>query len=146
MSTTDSAQGSIKIDPPISWAELEGHPEFVTSGDWRDDHRREAWLKVEETRTRTSEGVLVRRTATHIVPREPGEGDRWELPSHVQDIWEAYRYAPDGTPREFTGEIRVQGECMGDKTPNVWRVVMVANAPRTERPKLLWPDGTKEEC
>lgn len=146
MSTTDHAQGSIAINPPISWAELEGHPEFVPTGDWRHDYSREAWLKVSETKTRTPEGILVRRTATHIIPREPVEGGRWRLFDHVQDIWEAYRLTPDGTPREFAGEIRVHGEYTGEKTPNVWRVIMADNVPHAERPKLLWPDGTTEEC
>lgn len=147
MSHSDKARGRITFDPPVSWAELEGYSRFIP-GEYRDEYRHSAWLEIRKEKERTSEGILIRQEAIGIRRSKEKNIDPEDLVNRVEAMVEAFRFLPDGSgsQRQFSGEIRVHGEDMGEDTPDVWRVVVVNSEVSVQRPKLLWPDGTTEKC
>ncbi|GAA1614312.1 hypothetical protein GCM10009733_008140 [Nonomuraea maheshkhaliensis] len=134
-------RGEIQFHPPVSGPELAPHSRFIPTGSSWDEGKRLVWLKMDEEIVPTYDGIRTRVRAVGIRTSQGDELRADDLLSEVDEIWKVFRFCPDGTPRTFNGEIRVFGE----ESPDVWRVIMIANEPVEQHPKLVWPDGTEED-
>lgn len=118
----------IAIEPPLSWAELQEVPQFCV-GDYGYSDR-DVKLRVVDEKVNTSEGLLIKRTATHIEPSSEDSYKGYSIVEHVQELVDKF-----GKSHAFTGYINAEGEEAGD----LWRLYVIeGNATKVE-PEIIWP-------
>jgi hypothetical protein len=120
--------GEIRIDPPLSWAEIRGS-DFLPEVAWDNDLA--VKLRVQDETTETDDGTLVRRWADAVLPVTDDRYKAYDILAHVQRLIDRY-----GTEHRFTGYLDAAGEERGD----LWRLyVRDGRAVRVE-PRIVWPD------
>lgn len=125
MGYESTAEGQIKIDPPLNHQELKGLP------DLGGRFAAEIYLEIEEAEVETQHGTLISRTASLIRPVDGNASQkRYDTDGHLNKIIAAY---PDHT---FTGYFEFLGED-GDR----WRtVVKDGEVIEYVKPELRWPE------
>lgn len=123
-------EGSIKIIPPLSAAELREHPEVSNS-----DSRSVA-VPVVKQRKDTDEGYTVVLEGREITPTTDEEHKAYGLIDELCD------YANFYPGHEYSGYIY----CYGEESGDIWRVSIKDGKVLEERPKIVWPDGTEQEA
>ncbi|MFD8078165.1 DUF6205 family protein [Streptomyces sp. NPDC059718] len=125
MSNSTRVTGRFTIDPPLSWAEINGSP-------FASDNRRDSDLQlvIDEETVDTADGTLLRRTSAALVMREIDEYRADKLLAQVQ------KAVDDFPGHEWAGRL----DCQGEYGPDMWRVyVRDGQAVRVE-PRIVWPD------
>jgi hypothetical protein len=128
MSEDTRAVGAIRIDPPLTWPEIEGAPLNI--------HRnfdRDAVLRVVEDEVNTSEGPLLRRTADAIIP-ERQLSNHHHLTEDIQEL--VTRYCAG---RALDGSI----DCTWAGGEDKWRIVVRDGVVARVRPEC--PVGARDE-
>src|SRR6266702_286980 len=120
--------GSIKINPPLTAAELREHswltkPEPLT-----------VFVSVVKKRVDTDTGYTVTLAGSEIVPTTEDELNV----NHLQTELEGIAAIPG---HSFDGYIYAYGEEQGD----IWRITIRDGQVVEEKPKVVWPDGTEHE-
>lgn len=118
--------GTIRIDPPLSWAEIKSTPFTEYQG---FDIR----LAVDSEEVETADGTLVRRTASRVIA-ERDEPRAYDLVKRLQAMVDAF---PGHT---WEGYIQGDGEDAGDQ----WRLwVNPEGRAAQARPVITWPEGVR---
>ena len=123
-------EGSIKITPPLSAAELREHPE-VSNSDVRS-----VAVPVVKQRKDTDDGYTVVLEGREIVPTTEEDHKAYGL---LDELRQYVTFYPGHT---YSGYIYCYGEEQGD----IWRVSIKDGKVLEERPKIVWPDGTEQEA
>lgn len=124
-------RGIIAIDPPLTWAEIDGSP-FLPDKAWMQDLA--VKLHVTEEPVTTADGVLLRRSSAAFVPVTDDEYRAYTVVEDVQKLVSSH-----GEGRTFTGRLSGFGSDPGD----LWRVeIREGRAVRVE-PRIVWPDGSE---
>lgn len=119
--------GEIRIDPPLTWAEIKDSP-YLPDGAWRAGL--DVKLRVREETVETDEGTLTRRTADAVVPVTEDAYKGYEIVATVQKVIDAF---PGHT---FSGRFDCEGEEAGD----LWRLVVKNGRAIKVQPQIAWPD------
>lgn len=117
MSYTTRVQGSFSLIPHLSWEEIKASP-FTNKG-----HRlgmTPAWsapgidllLLLSEEEPDVGGGLLLQRTATHLIMPDLDEYRAHDLVEQVQKIIDLF------PGRDFEGRL----ECTGEEAGDLWRV------------------------
>lgn len=125
MGYASTAEGQIKITPPLNHQELKGLP------DLGGQFEAEVELIIEESEVETENGTLISRTAEVIRPADEDEGQkRYDTDQQLGKIVNAY-------PRHlFNGYFEFLGED-GER----WRTVIKDSVITTNvQPELRWPE------
>lgn len=121
-------EGEFAITPPLTWPEFkdsEFAPHNIT-----DSYDPDLTLRIAEESVDTDDGPLLRRTATALVMREIDEYRAYNLLNQVQK-------AVDSFPgHRFTGRL----DCEGERTGDLWRVVIRDGRAVKVEPRIVWPD------
>jgi hypothetical protein len=120
--------GQIRIEPPLSWAEIRDS-EFLPDRAW--DNGFTVKLNVVEETVETDDGTLARRWADAIVPVTDDRYKAYDIVAHVQRLVDRY-----GNSHAFTGRLDAAGEDAGD----LWRLTVRDGRAVKIQPQLVWPD------
>ena len=123
-----SVDGEIRIQPPLTWAEIKDSP--FLPGSPNDNTNYDVRLRADEDTVDTDEGQLVRKTCSALLPRWDDSFKAYNLVEHVQAVIDAF---PDHT---FTGRF----DCEGEETGDLWRVVIRDGRAVKVEPRIVWPD------
>ncbi|MFD5814362.1 DUF6205 family protein [Streptomyces sp. NPDC127038] len=120
--------GEIRIEPPLTWAEIKNNPLLPETSAGRAEY--DVRLKIDEETVDTDDGQLVRKTCSALVPAWDDSFKAYHLVDHVQHMIDAF---PGHT---FSGRLDCEGEEAGD----LWRVVVRNGRAVKVTPSILWPD------
>lgn len=123
-----SVDGEIRIEPPLTWAELKDSPFNPKSTEY--DDRMDVKLQVVEETVETDEGSLIRRTAPAIVAARSESYKAYYLVEHVQKLIDSH------PGHAFAGRL----ECSGEETGDLWRCVVRDGRAVKVEPRIVWPD------
>lgn len=123
MGYNTSVSGEIRIEPPLTWAEIKDSPFLASYG-------LDVTLRVEEETVDTPDGTLTRRTATALIPSWEDSYKAYHLVEHVQRAIDAFPH------RRFTGRL----ECEGEENTDLWRVIIRDGRAVRVEPRIVWPD------
>lgn len=121
--------GELTITPPLTWSEFKDTP-FNTSSIDSYDGLMDVKLRIEEERTETAEGTLIRKTASALVRAFEEEYKAYHLLEHVQ-------MAVDAFPGHTWGG---RFDCEGEENGDLWRVVIRDGRAVKVTPSIVWPD------
>lgn len=128
MSYNTRVTGEIRINPPLSWAEikrekfhLEGHYEInlILDHDTRD--------------TDTGQETVI---TGFLLKPDNEHAKNYHIVEHLQRF--ADTYARKG--RTLTGYF----ECEGEEQPDMWRLVIVEGKAKVVRAAVLWPEDVTD--
>jgi hypothetical protein len=122
--------GEIRIDPPLTWAEVKDSPFNPANPSWNDEAL-DVKLHIEEETVETDDGPLTRRTASALIPAWENAYKAYHLMEHLQAAMAAF---PGHT---FTGRLACEG-C--DDNYDLWRVVVRDGRAQRVEPRIVWPD------
>ncbi|WP_370665416.1 DUF6205 family protein [Streptomyces sp. IBSBF 2507] len=123
-----SVTGEIRIEPPLTWAEIKDNPALPETAGGRSEY--DVHLRIDEETVDTDEGQLTRKTCAALVPAWDDSFKAYHLVEHVQEMIDAF---PGHT---FTGRLDCEGEEGGD----LWRVVVRDGRAVKVTPSIVWPD------
>lgn len=123
-----SVDGEIRIQPPLTWAEIKDSP--FLPGSPNDKTEYDVRLRADEETIDTDEGQLVRKTCSVLLPRWDDSFKAYHLVEHVQAVIDAF------PGRTFTGRL----DCEGEETGDLWRVVVRDGRALKVEPRIVWPD------
>jgi hypothetical protein len=125
MGYTSTAEGVIKISPPLSHQDLKGVPDFI------GDDEAEVELVITEAEVETDQGTLINRQASVVRPKDEGEDwKRYYTDNQLQTLVAAF------PGHEFHGYFEFLGED-GER----WRTVLKGREVHEYvRPELRWPE------
>lgn len=127
MSEDTRATGAIRIDPPLTWPEIEDAPLNI-----HRNYDRDAVLRVVEDEVSTPHGPLLTRTADAIIP-ERMDSSHYHLTEHIQQLIDRYCAG-----RTLTGFI----DCTWGGGQEKWRIVVRDGVATEVRPE--WPADARE--
>jgi Family of unknown function (DUF6205) len=128
MGYTTHVSGEFAITPPLTWTEFKDSP--FAPHNIRSHCDPSLVLRVDEKTIDTSDGPLLRRTASALVMREI---DDYRARNLVEEVQQAVDAFPGHT---FTGRL----DCNGEDNPDMWRVVIRAGRALRVDPRIIWPD------
>lgn len=133
MSYYTSVDGVIEIEPPIPWG-LIADSAYLPDRAWEADLAVKFQI-VEETVT-TADGVLIRKSATALLPVQEDPYRARQIIEDVQRVLDEFG-SVDG--REFHGRFN----CKGESDSDIWRLEIHANRAVEVKARIVWPDGTE---
>lgn len=125
--------GFLKIEPPISWAEVRGDNHLLT----REQGNRSCLLLLltEDPPEDVAEGQLRRRYVSTISHHGSVTVSGNLVEQALQEILNRY-----GADRTVSGRIIAEGADFGD----LWQLVVRDGRAVREQARIVWPDGSEE--
>jgi hypothetical protein len=120
--------GEIRIEPPLTWAEIKDNPSIPDTPGGRAEY--DVRLRIDEETVDTNEGQLTRKTCSALVPSWDDSFKAYNLIEHVQAMIDAF---PGHT---FTGRL----DCEGEESGDLWRVVVRDGRAVKVTPRIVWLD------
>lgn len=133
MSYYSSVSGEIAIQPPIPWGLIADSP-YLPDRAWNDNLT--VRFRIEEETVTTDDGVLIRKSATALLPLAEDPYGARELVSDVQRVLDEFG-SVDG--RVFEGRF----DCKGEADDDLWRLEVHDNRAVEVRARIVWPDGSE---
>jgi hypothetical protein len=112
--------GEIRIEPPLTWAEIKRGPGL-------QDIR----LRTVEDTQETDEGRITRVTADAVTPLMEDSYKGYSIVEELQSLVDAH-----GKNHRFVGYISAEGEEAGD----LWRLAVKNGKAVKIEPRIVWPD------
>jgi hypothetical protein len=132
--------GQINIVPPVTWGELHDKPHLDERGLGLDGHFPDVTVKLDTISEVTAEGEFLRRSGVAIIPTG-FETNGYTLLDEVRRIVAEFATAPDGTARTFAGFLHV----VWGRGEEVYRLTVRDGVPVQVNPRIVWPDGARNE-
>jgi hypothetical protein len=132
MGYTTRFSGELRIEPPLTWAEIRDSrfgPERAES------ERLDVKVRVEEAEVETDEGTMTRRAGVALVPTWEDEMRGYDIVEHVQSFLDS-----NAGTHALTGRL----DCAGEDAGDIWRLEIHDGRAVQVRPRIVWPDGTEE--
>lgn len=120
--------GEIRIEPPLTWAEIKTNTLLPETEGGRSEY--DVRLRIDEETVDTDEGQMIRKTCSALVPAWAESFKAYHLVEHVQLMIDAF---PAHT---FTGRL----ECEGEEGGDLWRVIVRDGRAEKVTPRIVWPD------
>ncbi len=136
MSGDARISGRITITPPVTWGEIHDKP-WATG---QDRSYPDVVVELDTTEVNTPTGVVKHMSGVAIVPTGH-ETNGYELLDEVRRIVVAFGTTSDGTARTFAGFLHV----VWGGGQEVYRVVVQDGRAGVARPRMVWPDGARDE-
>lgn len=128
MGYTTHVEGEFRIDPPLTWREIEASP-FEQVGSVYLARGIDLELAVEEQEKQIEEGVAFIRSASRLVMPHIDEYRAYTLIEQVQKVLDMF---PGKT---FSGSL----SCEGEENTDIWRVEIRDGRAVKVEPKIMWP-------
>ncbi|MEV4227264.1 DUF6205 family protein [Streptomyces bobili] len=123
-----SVTGEIRIEPPLTWAEIKSNPLLPETEGGRSEY--DVRLRIDEETVETDEGQMIRKTCSALVPAWDDSFKAYHLIEHVQFMVDTF---PGHT---FSGRL----DCEGEENGDLWRVVIRDGRAEKVTPRIVWPD------